>query len=160
MNDLDDIRQNAILRRLRSGPSIRRDQAYTERELYRGKEYGVAVYSAKIDEIRRRSREERAMQAVKLPIERYDNDCRTRLWDIEADDPAKRATSRELVYILREEALQLPERQRSVIFCCGFGTQKISEFATEVGITERSAASLWDRAIKRLRKSSRLQRAA
>lgn len=142
MQDREDIKQDAIVRRLRSGSPIDRCRRYPERELYSGKEYGVAYHSSKVDDLRRRERESRNFEARKysLAAER-----------LNGDDPAKRSVLRESIFILREEMAQLPKREREVIYRCGLAGIRIQDFAVEQCVSERTAAALWHRAIVRLR---------
>lgn len=162
MHNRDDIRQEGILRRLRSGTPITRDRTYTVSELYRGKEYGVACHSARIDARRRSKRAAHCVEAAKMAptFERYCPDSRTRLRGMNSDNPAERCLFRELVTMVTEEVLRLPPRERDIVQQCGLGASTIRAYADERGISERAAASLWDRVIKRLHNVSRLRRAA
>jgi DNA-directed RNA polymerase specialized sigma24 family protein len=154
MNDQDDIRQNAILRRLKSGTPIDRSRRYEEHELYAGKEYGVAFYSARTDAHRQYLRDEKHAKDVKISphLERYNSDERRHLRGIDCDDAAERCIHRESVTLLLNQIAILPARERDVIQRCDLCGRDIRLYAMDVGISERAAASLRHRAIRRLRK--------
>ncbi|HEY1338144.1 MAG TPA: hypothetical protein VGF59_11575 [Bryobacteraceae bacterium] len=86
MLDKDDIRQDAILRLLRSRIRI----PCNDTELYRGRNYGVATYHATIDAHRRRKRDQKRLSAAKVApdAERYSAEHRIRLRGLNSDDPA------------------------------------------------------------------------
>lgn len=162
MQERDDIRQNAILRRLRSGTPIDPSRGYKDRDLYSGKEYGVAYRSAKVDGFRLRQRDIKCFNAAKNSptLERHNTDDRRHQRGIDCDDPAERSQWFELIAVAREEVSSLPIRERKLVEKCGLRGQSIQDYATEAGITERAAAGLWHRAIARLRNVPRLKRAA